>query len=118
MPSDSARNRLEREWPMTFKVLVDDNFHYMDESARYELGEFPTLEAAIEASRRIVDEYLRSAYQPGMTTDALLTSYLLFGEDPFILAPGSAKPGVLFSARDYARRRCEEMCPSAGHQSP
>ena len=98
---------------MAYKVLVDDNFHYMDESERYELGVFPTLDAAIEASQRIVDEYLRSAYQPGMTTDALLTSYLFFGEDPYIVATAGEKSGVLFSARDYARRRCEELCQSA-----
>ena len=98
---------------MSYKVLVDDNFHYMDESERYELGVFPTLDAAIEASQRIVDEYLRSAYQPGMTTDALLTSYLFFGEDPYIVATASEESGVLFSARDYAKRRCEELCQSA-----
>lgn len=101
-----------------YKVLVDDNFNYMDESERYELGEFPTLDAAIEASQRIVDEYLASACQPGMTADALLTSYLMFGEDPFIIATESEQGGVLFSARDYARRRCEEMCPPAGGQPP
>lgn len=30
-----------------YKVMVDDNFHYMDESERYELGIFPTAEEAI-----------------------------------------------------------------------
>lgn len=95
---------------MSYKVLVDDNFHYMDESERYELGEFPTLETAIEAARQIVDEYLVSAYQPGMTTAQLLTSYLSFGEDPFIASTGPESIGVPFSARDYARRRCEAMC--------
>src|SRR3972149_10058061 len=100
---------------MRYKVLVDDNFHYMDESERYELGEFPTLAAAIEASRKIVDEYLLSAYRPGMTTAALVTSYVLFGEDPYVVALGPEASGVLFSARDYARRRCEELCrPSEG----
>jgi hypothetical protein len=82
----------------------------MDESERYELGEFATLDAAVEASRKIVDEYLSAAFQPGMTTDALLTSYLFFGEDPYIVASGSETSGVLFSARDYARQRCEQLC--------
>jgi len=95
---------------MAYKVLVDDNFHYMDESERYELGVFPTLEAAIEASREIVDEYLRSVHQPGMTIETLLTSYLFFGEDPYIVATAGEATGVLFSARDYARQRCEEVC--------
>jgi hypothetical protein len=95
---------------MGYKVLVDDNFHYMDESERYELGVFPSLEAAIEASKQIVDEYLRSAHQPGMTTEALLTSYLFFGDDPYIVTTAGEATGVLFSARDYARQRCEELC--------
>jgi hypothetical protein len=101
------------ERPMTYKVFIDDNFHYMDESERYELGEFATLDAAIEASRKIVDEYLRGVYQPGMSMDALLTSYLFFGEDPYIVSSGSAQSGALFSARDYARQRCAELCRPA-----
>lgn len=77
---------------------------------RYDRGPMASLDAAIEASREIVDEYLRSAHQPGMTTEALLTSYLFFGEDPYIGATAGAETDVLFSARDYARQRCEELC--------
>ena len=95
---------------MTFKVFVDDNFHYMDESERYELGEFPTLDAAIEASKKIVDEYLLSAYQPGMTAQALFGSYASFGEDPYVIAVQWKQTEVLFSAWDYAKRRCDELC--------
>jgi hypothetical protein len=94
---------------MTNKVGVDDNFHYMDESERYVLGEFLTLDAAVEASRKIVDEYLLSAYQPGVTAEALFSSYTSFGEDPFIVA-STTEENVLFSAWDYAKRLCDEMC--------
>ena len=95
---------------LPFKVLVDDNFHYMDESERYEAGNFPTLEAATDAARRVVDEYLQSAYEPGMTADALLTTYVTFGEDPFIVSSAPEHTGVLFSAREYARWKCGQMC--------
>ena len=95
---------------MKYKVFVDDNFHYMDESERHELGEFPTLDAAIEASKKIVDEYLLSAHQPGMTAHALFESYTSFGEDPYIVATPSKEPKGLFSAWDYAKRRCDELC--------
>ena len=98
---------------MTFRVMVDDNYHYMDESERYEHGEFATLGAAIAAARQIVDEYLHSAYKPGMSADQLMASYCQFGEDPFIIAPEIK--GVVFSARDYARGRCPEIC---GKQAP
>ena len=93
---------------MTFKVLVDDNYHYMDESERYAAGEFATLAEAIAAAQKIVDEYLLSAYQPGMTEDELGASYAMFGDDPFIVS--EELRGVPFSARDYARQRVAEMC--------
>lgn len=95
---------------MTYKVFIDDNFHYMDESERYALGEFPTLDAAIEASKKIVDEYLLSAHKPRISAQDLYVTYTLFGEDPFIIAEPSEGGGVLFSAWDYARRRCNELC--------
>jgi hypothetical protein len=102
---------------MTYKVLVDDNFHYMDESERYELGEFPTLEAAIEAARKIVDEYLVSALQSGVAAQALMANYLCFGEDPYIVPLVPAESGILFSARDYARGRCDQLCHSVHNRA-
>ncbi len=95
---------------MTYKVFIDDNFHYMDESERYALGEFRTRDAAIEASKKIVDEYLLSAQKPGISAQDLYGSYTLFGEDPFIIAEPSRGGEILFSAWDYARRRCNELC--------
>jgi hypothetical protein len=98
---------------MIYRVLVDDNYHFTDETERYALGEFPNLAQAIEAAQRIVDEYLLSAYQPGMTAAALYGSYTGFGEDPFIVAIPATDNGNLFSAWDYAKRRCEELCAPA-----
>jgi hypothetical protein len=93
---------------MHFKVVVADNFHYMDESEHYELGSFDSLELAIEASKRIVDEYLVSAYKPGMSAADLYHSYVSFGEDPFIVAADANR--VLFSAWNYAHEQCNWMC--------
>ena len=90
---------------MSFDVFVDDNFHYADEDERDKLGSFPTAEAAVEAARRIVDEYLNSNLRPGMTAEQLYFSYTSFGEDPFIVGDG-----VTFSAWDYAKQRCHELC--------
>lgn len=92
---------------MTYKVIVADNFHYQDRDAHYAHGEFPSLDAAIAACKRIVDDYLTSAYKPGMTAEALYGSYTSFGDDPFIVP---AAPGVAFSAWDHAKARCSEMC--------
>ena len=94
---------------MTYRVLVDDNFHYMDEDERYEHGTYPTLEAATAAAQAIVDDFLLASRQPGMSAGELFDMYTAFGEDPFIITPDQ-QGRVLFSAWDYARRRCEELC--------
>lgn len=103
---------------MTCTVFVDDNFHYMDDSERYELGEFLTIAAAIEAARRIVDEHLLAAHRPGMTAEASYQGYTSFGEDPFIVAMPAEDGEILFSAWDYEKRRCDELCaPVRGREN-
>jgi hypothetical protein len=97
------------EGTMTYKVIVDDNFHFMDEQERTTHGEFETLSAAIEACRQIVDDCLASAYKAGMSAEDLYSKYESFGEDPWI----SGADGVPFSAWDYARQRCSEVCGAA-----
>ena len=92
---------------MIYRVLVDDNFHYMDESERYQLGEYDSLEAAVAACKKVVDEFLTSNLRPGMTTGELLTQYAFYGEDPFIITGDGTVP---FSARDYASERVREIC--------
>lgn len=99
---------------VTFVVLVDDNFHYMDESERYKLGEYATVELAVAAAQQVVDEYLDSAVKSGVQPAELMASYVMFGDDPFILATGAVQMRVMFSARDYARERCETLCRQSG----
>lgn len=93
---------------MPYVVMVDDNFHYMDEDERYRLGEFADADVAIAHCRRIVEEYLASAYEAGMSTQDLWDSYKAFGEDPFIQSVDV--PPIRFSAWDHARERCSLMC--------
>jgi hypothetical protein len=90
-----------------YKVMVDDNFHYMDLSERYRDGAFDSCEAATEKCKQIVDTFLLAEYQPMMTARQLLGLYKSFGEDPFIV---SMDEDCTFSAWDYAERRCREMC--------
>lgn len=91
----------------SYQVFIDDNYHYMDEGERYRHGEFATFEEALAACKAIVDEYLLGAYEAGMTAGELYSTYTGFGEDPFIL--GEPVP-FRFSAWDYARERCAEIC--------
>jgi hypothetical protein len=41
--SENSELKRPEDTPM-YRVMVDDNFHYMDESERYTLGEFKTLD--------------------------------------------------------------------------
>lgn len=94
---------------MEFKVLVDDNFHYMDEEERYFLAEFDTAQQAVDACKEIVDKFLFSRYKPGMTPEELYDVYTQMGEDPFVKHSGDE---VLFSAWNYAKEKCESICAS------
>ena len=90
---------------MPYRVMVDDNFHYQDESERYEHGTFATLAEAVAACRQIVDDDLEGHLKPGITADELYTIYTMFDRDPFILVP-DGEPRAGFSAWNYARERC------------
>jgi len=96
---------------MSFRVLVDDNFRSIDQSRRYAAGEYATGAEALAVCRETVDRFLRHEYVEGMAASALYFRYIMFGEDPFIVEPPeSAEPLDCFSAWDYARMRCMEMC--------
>ncbi len=42
---------------MTYRALMDDNFHYMDEDERYKIGTYPTLGAATAVRQAIADDF-------------------------------------------------------------
>ena len=99
---------------MTVRVLVDDNFHYMDESERYQLGVFDTVEEAVSKCREIIDAdlaHMAKQAKPGLSPEALYELYMRFGEDPFIICEGAAdkEAARAWSAWDYAKSRCNDM---------
>ena len=101
-----------------YTVLVDDNYDYMDESARHRMGSFDELDDAISACKKVVDEWLDASRKPEMAAGELYGMYKMFGEDPFIVSEGESS--VPFSAWEYAETRCEEICgdserPSVGN---
>ncbi|MBR0256393.1 MAG: hypothetical protein IJQ58_01535 [Synergistaceae bacterium] len=77
---------------MKYTVMVDNNYHYMDESERYKAGEFDTYEEAEALCREIVRSSLEE-----MKYD--LDGWKHYGDSPFI-------PGGKFRASIYA----EEIC--------
>jgi hypothetical protein len=93
-----------------YKVMVDDNFHYMEEDERYELATFSTIEEAIAACKRIVDDDLSAlAKGKNYTPDELYEHYLSFGSDPFIAAIDSKDDRPCFSAWHYAKERSQVL---------
>ena len=69
---------------MTYTVFIDDNYHYMDKDARYTNGEFETLEAAVGAAKRIIDDVLHHEHHAGMNAADLYGRYKMFGEDSWV----------------------------------
>lgn len=93
---------------MPYVVMVDENFHYMDKEYRFNDGNFESAEAAVEHCRALIDDFLQSNHVPDATAEGLYLQYTTFGEDPFIVCDGV--PNVRFSAWDYAKARCQEIC--------
>jgi hypothetical protein len=95
-----------------YRVMVDDNFDYMNEDDRWEFGSFATAQEALEACRGLVDKELARRFKPGMAATELYELYVAFGDDPFIVAGPDEEP-IKFSAWDYAKARAEEICAQA-----
>ena len=90
-----------------FKVCIDDNYHYMDESARSNAGSYDSLDEAIEKCKEITIDSLKSFYEPGIMPDKLSAQWALFGDDPFIIG---GEGGVPFSARKFITPElCKEI---------
>ncbi len=92
---------------MKYRIAVDDNFHFMDESERDFAGEYENADDAINAAKEIVDKSLKWLYKEGMTADKLFGVYMDYGDDPFII---SEDKDCKFSAWTYAEKRCEDLC--------
>jgi len=81
-----------------FEVFIDDNYHYMDESARTSAGLFSSLDEAIVKCKEITVSSLEHFYEEGITPEKLSAQWSLFGDDPFIRG---SDEGVPFSARKF-----------------
>jgi hypothetical protein len=89
-----------------YTVFVDDNYHYMDESERYKLGEFDDCQSAVAACKSIVEEFLAQC-DPNQTAEQIYQAYTGFGEDPWISNPDDSE--CRFSAWEYAKQRSSEL---------
>ena len=88
-----------------YTVYVDDNFDYMNESARIKIGDFDECQSAVEVCKRMVDKFLAGCDSNG-TAEEMFEYYTSFGEDPWI---ASKDANCKFSAWDYAKERCRQL---------
>lgn len=91
---------------LPFAVMVNDNFHFMDQDEPWRLGTFATLNQALAVCTNMVESCLADCYKTGMDAKELYSLYMLFGDDPFILGPGDLSE---FSAWDYAKARAKDI---------
>lgn len=105
-----------RKMSNKYKVYIDDNYHYMDESERYTVGSYKSLEKAIEKCKKITIKNLEGLYEKGITPEKLSAQWSMFGEDPFIVGGGESVP---FSARKFITTElCKAIIESQDHVTP
>jgi hypothetical protein len=97
-----------------YYIRVYDNYHYMDESEAYNVGNWRTYEEALKEAKKNVYKWLYDECQQDSTKDKLIASYCFYGEDPAILyesdEPSTApSSNEMFSGRDYANQVVEEI---------
>jgi len=90
---------MKTENKSTFTVLVDDNFHFMDEDERWTAGTYDSLREALERCLQMVGQDLLQGHQATMAAADLYESYTMMGDDPFIAGPMKS----MFSAWGYAQ---------------
>ena len=87
-----------------YRVLINDNAHYMDESERADHGVFANGDEAVAACKEIVDDELNTMWKPGMTAKELYRLYVAFGPDPFVVPLNSEDPDVIAAVGVYSHR--------------
>jgi hypothetical protein len=99
-----------------YQLVIEDNHHFQDESGRREGQIFTDVESALNSCRTMVNWYLEREYRPGMTAAKLYSQYTSFGDDPSIQVLYGTDERAKFSAWNYAKQRCDELChaPAVG----
>ena len=81
-----------------YQVLIDDNYHTVDDSGPIKAGSFRSLEDAIVKCVRITIRSLDEFYEAGIGPQKLSAQWALFGDDPYVVGDGGAVP---YSARNF-----------------
>ena len=95
---------------MTFFVEGLSKYRDVENQLR-RIGEYETLEEAVAASKRAIDEFLLREHKKGMTAEQVYAQYRGFGEVPCIFRDDGQTMSIPgFNHWQYARARCDEIC--------
>jgi hypothetical protein len=92
--------------------LVEGVVNYLQPGSEVRrIGEYGTAEEAIATARKIVDDFLRSSFTPGMDAKSLYSLYKAKGEYPFVFQDSEKTVNVPgFEHSHYARDSAAEFC--------
>lgn len=92
--------------------LVEGVVNYLKpDSEVRRIGEYKTVEEAVATARRVVDEFLKRSFKPGMDAQALFTLYKRQGEYPFVFRDDDKTVNVPeFEHTHYAKSRAADVC--------
>ena len=92
--------------------LVEGVVNYLKpDSEVRRIGEFSNVEEAVATARKIVDEFLKSSFKPGMDAKSLFSLYKHQGEYPFVFRDDDLTVNVPeFEHTHYAKARAAEVC--------
>lgn len=75
------------------------------------VGQYGTVAEAIAVAHKMIDDFLRREFQPGMDTKSLVSLYLTMGEYPIIYRDDDKTLDVDgFNHVQYASNRAAEIC--------
>jgi hypothetical protein len=98
---------------MAFVVEGLSNFHGGEGTVR-RIGEYESVEAAVAASKRVIDDFLQEKFSDGTTAAVLFSHFQKSGEVPFIFRDDGSTLNVRgFNHFEYAMSRCSAMCAEA-----
>ena len=82
-------------------------------------GEYKTLDDAMAAAKRLVDEFLMREFKPGILPSMLFASYQNSGEVPYIFCDDNDTTLNVseFNHFQYALARCSEICVQRRNES-
>ena len=103
----SGSSETSREADKAYRVLIGDNFHFMDEGERTMGPTFATYDEAVSWCQTYLTRHLQELVRPGMSAASLAEGYKSFGDDPWI----EPEPeGTHFSAWRFVEEIADRVC--------